>query len=148
MVFHWSLCDNKSLQISWTLLSILADLNNAVFWMVYTHPLISKSSSPCTNPLMTAPSAPITNGITIAFMFHRFFSSLARSMNLCFLLLLLLLRRRLLLLLLLLLVIIIIIIHSLELFTSASADGFSLESEWQQVSSSRQDSSQYSGRSQ
>ena len=31
--------------------------------------------------------------------------------------------------------IIIIIIHSLELFTSALADGFSLESEWQQVSS-------------
>ena len=34
-----------------------------------------------------------------------------------------------------------IIIHSLELFTSALADGFSLESEWQQVSSSLQDSS-------
>ena len=39
------------------------------------------------------------------------------------------------------LVIIIIIIHSLELFTSALADGFSLESEWQQVFSSLQDSS-------
>ena len=38
-------------------------------------------------------------------------------------------------------IIIIIIIHSLELFTSALADGFSLESEWQQVSSSLQDSS-------
>ena len=37
--------------------------------------------------------------------------------------------------------VIIIIIHSLELFTSALADGFSLESEWQQVSSSLQDSS-------
>ena len=34
-----------------------------------------------------------------------------------------------------------IIIYSLELFTSALADGFSLESEWQQVSSSLQDSS-------
>ena len=34
----------------------------------------------------------------------------------------------------------IIIIHSLEPFTSALADGFSLESEWQQVSSSLQDS--------
>ena len=44
-------------------------------------------------------------------------------------------------------IIIIIIIHS-ELFTSALADGFSLESEWQQVSLSLQDSSQYSGRSQ
>ena len=28
----------------------------------------------------------------------------------------------------------IIIIHSLKIFTSALADGFSLESEWQQVS--------------
>ena len=40
---------------------------------------------------------------------------------------------------------IIIIIHSLEFFTSILADGFSLEFEWQQVSSSLQDSSQYSG---
>ena len=41
-------------------------------------------------------------------------------------------------------IIIIIIInnvHLLELFTSAKADGFSLKSEWQQVSSSLQDSS-------
>ena len=30
MVFHWSLSDSKSPQISRTLLSILADLNNAV----------------------------------------------------------------------------------------------------------------------
>ena len=43
---------------------------------------------------------------------------------------------------------IITIIYSLEFFTSALADGFSLEFEWQQVSSSLQDSSQYSGRSQ
>ena len=42
----------------------------------------------------------------------------------------------------------IIIIHSLELCISALADGFLLESELQQVSSSLQDSSQYSGRSQ
>ena len=34
-----------------------------------------------------------------------------------------------------------IIIHSLELFTSELAEGFSLESEWQYVSSSLQDSS-------
>ena len=39
-----------------------------------------------------------------------------------------------------------IIITSLEFFTSALADGFSLEFEWKQVSSSLQDSSQYSGR--
>ena len=45
-------------------------------------------------------------------------------------------------------IIISFIIHSLELFTSAIADGFSLKSEWQQVSSSLQDSSSYSGSSQ
>ena len=45
-------------------------------------------------------------------------------------------------------IIIIIIIYSLEFFTSALADGLSLEFEWQQVSSSLQDFSQYSGLSQ
>ena len=48
MVFHWSLSDSKFLQVSRTLLSSLADLNNAVVWMVSTRPLISKSSSLCT----------------------------------------------------------------------------------------------------
>ena len=43
-------------------------------------------------------------------------------------------------------VIIIIIIYSLEFFTSTLADVLSLEIEWQQISSSLQDSSQYSGR--
>ena len=37
--------------------------------------------------------------------------------------------------------IIIVIIYSLEFFTAALADCFSLESKWQQVSSSLQDSS-------
>ena len=46
------------------------------------------------------------------------------------------------------LIIIIIIIISLEFFTSALADGLSLEFEWQQGSSSFLDFSQYSGRSQ
>ena len=39
-------------------------------------------------------------------------------------------------------IIIIIIITILEVFTSVLADGFSLEFDWQQVSSSLQDSSQ------
>ena len=38
-------------------------------------------------------------------------------------------------------IIIIIIVYSLEFFTPALADGLSLEFEWQQVSSSLQDSS-------
>ena len=46
MVFHWSLNDRKSPQVSRTLLSILAVLKNDVAWMVFTHPPTSKSSSP------------------------------------------------------------------------------------------------------
>ena len=46
MVFHWSLSESKSLQVSRTLLSILAVLNNAVVWMVSTRQPTSKSSSP------------------------------------------------------------------------------------------------------
>ena len=45
-------------------------------------------------------------------------------------------------------IIIIIIIYSLEFFTTALADGLPLEFEWQQISLSLQDSSQYSVRSQ
>ena len=52
MVLHWSLSNSKSPQVSRTLLSILADLNNAV--------VISKSSSLYINPLVTLPRALIT----------------------------------------------------------------------------------------
>ena len=43
MVFHWWLSDNKCLQVSRTILSILADFSISVLWIVSTH-LISKSS--------------------------------------------------------------------------------------------------------
>ena len=66
-------------QVSRALLSILADLNNVVVWMVSTCPLISMSSSHFINPLLTVLRAPITIGINITFMFHRFFNSLSRS---------------------------------------------------------------------
>ena len=52
--------------------------------MVSTRPPTSKSSSPFNNPLVTIPKAPITIGIIVTFMFHRFFSSLARSKYLSF----------------------------------------------------------------
>ena len=84
MVFHRSFSDSKSPQVSRTLLSILAILNNAVVWMVSTRPLTSKSSSPFNNPLVTVPKAPITIGIIVTFMFHSFFSSQARSRYLSF----------------------------------------------------------------
>ena len=79
MAFNWSLSDSKSLQVSRTLLSILAIFNNAVVWMVCPRPPTSKSSSPFSNPLVTVPNAPITIGIIVTCIFHRFFNSLARS---------------------------------------------------------------------
>ena len=79
MVFHCSLSDSKSPQVSRTFLSIQAVLNNAVVWMVSTLPLTSKSSSPFSNPFVTVPNTPITIGIIVTCMFQSFFNSLARS---------------------------------------------------------------------
>ena len=84
MVFHWSLSDCKSSQVSKTLLSILAVLNNVVVWMVSTRPPASKSSSPFSNPLVTIPKASVAIGIIVTFMFHSFFNSLARLRYLSF----------------------------------------------------------------
>ena len=56
MVFHWSLIDSKSPQVSRTLLSILADVNNVVVWIVLIRPPIFDSSK----ALETVPSIPIT----------------------------------------------------------------------------------------
>ena len=66
--FEWS----KSSQVSRTLLSILAVLNNAVVWIVSTRPPTSKSSRPFNNPLVTVPNAQITIGTIVTFMFHIF----------------------------------------------------------------------------
>ena len=84
MVFHWSLSNSNSPQVSRTLLSILAVLNNAVVWMVSTRPPISKSSTPFSNTSVTVPNAPMTIGTVVTFMFHSFFNSLARSRQLSF----------------------------------------------------------------
>ena len=70
MIFHRSLSDSKSPQVSRTLLSILAVLNNVVVWMVSTRPL---TSSPFNNPLVTVPNASITIGIIVTFLYHSFF---------------------------------------------------------------------------
>ena len=50
MIFHWTLSDSKSPQVSRTLLSILADFNNAVAGL-----LISKSFSIFINVLEIVP---------------------------------------------------------------------------------------------
>ena len=84
IVFHWSLSDSKSPQVSMTLHSILSVLNKAVVWMVSTRPPTSDSSSSFTNPLVTVLKAPITIDIIITRMFHSFFNSLARSRYLSF----------------------------------------------------------------
>ena len=72
MVYHWNLSDSKSPKSSEFFFNILANLNNAVVWMISPCPLISKSSSSCTNPLMNLLSTLITIGITITFPFHSF----------------------------------------------------------------------------
>ena len=84
MVFHWSGSDCKFLRVSRTLLSILADIDNVVVWMISTCSLISNHSNPFDNPSVTALNAPITIGINVTFMFHIFFNSLARSRYLSF----------------------------------------------------------------
>ena len=84
MVFHWSLSDSKSPQVSRTRLRILAVLSDVVVWIVSTCPPTSKSSRPFKNPLVTVPNAPITIGTIVTFMFHSLFNSLARSRYLSF----------------------------------------------------------------
>ena len=84
MVFEWSLCDSKSPQVSWTLIRILAVLNNEVVWMVSTCPPTSQSSSPFSKPLVTVPNAQITFGIIFTCIVHIFFKSLSRSTYLSF----------------------------------------------------------------
>ena len=79
MVFHWSLSDSKSPQVSKTRLRILAVHSNAVVWIVSTRPATSKSSRLFNNHLVIVPNAPITIGTIVTFMFHSFFDSLARS---------------------------------------------------------------------
>ena len=69
MVFRWRLSDSEPPQVSSNLLSIQADLINAIVWMISTRPLISKSSSPFNEHLGTVPSLPITIGIVVTFMF-------------------------------------------------------------------------------
>ena len=127
MVFHWSLSDSKSPQVSRTLLSILAVFNNVVVWMVSTRPPTFKSSSPFSNPLVTVPNAPITISIIITFMFHSFFNSIARSS---------------------IIIIIIIIIIILPKGIISSTWWFSLKSDWQLIFSAIQDSFNYSNQCQ
>ena len=79
LVFHRGFSGSNSRLVFRTLLDILADLSNAVVWIVSTCPLISKSSTSFINHLGTVPSPPLTIGITVTFMPRGLFSSLVRS---------------------------------------------------------------------
>ena len=90
--FTTTLADGLSQEFEWEqvsriLLSILAVLNNALIWILSTHPLDSKSSNPFNDPLITVPKVPITIGNIVTFMFHScfFFNFLARPRYLFFL---------------------------------------------------------------
>ena len=82
MVFHSSLGDSKSPQVSRTLHSIQIDLNYAVVCIVSILPLISNTSSLFSKLLETVPSAPITIGITVTLIFHNF-SALWQDPSIC-----------------------------------------------------------------
>ena len=136
--FEWQ----QVFQVSSTLRN-LADLKNAVVCIVFTRPLISKSLSYSTDPLVTVPRAPVTITITVTFTFHSFSTSLAVTyLSFLFLVIIWLLFDWLLLSLLLLL----LLFYSFDFFTPELANGLSLEFGWQQVTSSLQDFSLYSGR--
>ena len=86
-VSWWFLHETEWQQVSRTLLSILAVLNNALVWIVSTRPLIFESSSSSSKAFEIERRALITIGFIITFMFHCFLCSLARPKYLYFLLL-------------------------------------------------------------
>ena len=75
-VFHYNLSDSLSPLVFRTLLSILANLNNAVIQIL---PPFSNCFNPLSKPLGTVPRTPTTLSITVIHMFHISFSSLAKS---------------------------------------------------------------------
>ena len=72
MVSDLSLSDSRSSPVSRTRLNFLADLYNAVVWIVSTCAVIFKSSSPFTKSLGNFPDALTTIGLNITFSFHSF----------------------------------------------------------------------------
>ena len=76
VVFHRRVSDSMFFQVSRTLLSIWADLNNVVVCMVTILLLISNSFSLFFKLLETIPNTPIIINITNTFMFYSFFLAL------------------------------------------------------------------------
>ena len=70
-VFHSSLSDSKSPQVSRAPLSTLADLNNAMLWIVLFLHLISNSFRLFSKPFGIVPNAPTTAGTTVIVHFSQ-----------------------------------------------------------------------------
>ena len=79
---HWSLNYSKSPQIYRTLLRILADLSTAMIWAALTLVLVSSSHRFFFSFFGIILRALTMIGITVRFMFHIFFNSLAKSKHL------------------------------------------------------------------
>ena len=79
MAFHKNLSNSKLPQVFRALLYFLDDQNNGVAWIVSAHPPFSNSSSSLTKRLGIVTITAITIGITVNFMFHILFRSLAKS---------------------------------------------------------------------
>ena len=77
-IFQLWLRDSKFPQVYRTLLSILADLNWAVAWMVSILVWLPSSATLFSRPLWTISCAPTMIGNSVSFKFHIFFSSLAK----------------------------------------------------------------------
>ena len=75
MIFHWSFSDNTSPLVSRTISSILTGLN-AVVWMVFTHPPVSKSPRPLNKTSEIVSSAPIIIAISVTFILFCFLYSI------------------------------------------------------------------------
>ena len=74
---------NKFLRISSTFMRILAECNNTVFCNSTILVFIPISFSRFGNLDGVVPSTPILTGTTFTFLFHSFFSSLAKSWYFC-----------------------------------------------------------------
>ena len=139
MIFHGSLSDCKSPQVTRNLLDILADLKNAVVWIVSIRPPVSHfpvifsmhfgivTRTPITllSPSLSRPKTflVLRQGLRIGIIASfRWFSLLSDAtvkstiQRIIF--------------------IIIMIVTTSEFFISANADNLSLEFEWLQISSS------------
>ena len=129
-VFYCCLSDSKSPQVSRTLLNILADFNNAVVWIISILPLIYNTSRPFLKTFGTFPRAQTGIIVYIFTLWSAVMTKFARWQVLFFLF-----------------IIIIIIIIVYANFHTITFWWHSLMLEWHQISHDLQNFSQYSSQS-